>query len=153
MTRAQAQYLRIYEGSTTYERWQSYYVNNSVSWQSQVWDYQPFEAEGITSGNVESESTLVVTLPALPNVIEAVLRAVARGRLVELTMYEFYPLYGNNAPQASQTLVAAYTGEVVGVEGTFTTLSIQLGSSLAPVGAQVPPRKYSTRLVGVPCRL
>lgn len=153
MSRAQAQYLRIYEGSTTYERWQSYYVNNSVSWQSQVWDYQPFEAEGITSGNVESESTLVVTLPALPNVIEAVLRAVARGRLVELTMYEFYPLYGNNAPQASQTLVAAYTGEVVGVEGTFTTLSIQLGSSLAPVGAQVPPRKYSTRLVGVPCRL
>jgi hypothetical protein len=37
MARAQAQYLRIFSGSTTYQRWQSYYVNTSVTYGGAVW--------------------------------------------------------------------------------------------------------------------
>ena len=153
MARGQSQFLRIFSGSTTYQRWQSYYVNTSVTWEGASWTYQPFDADGITAGKVESESSITVTLPATTNVIDSVLTALDEARLVELRMYEFDPILGNSTPHAGQTLIASYIGEVVNAKGTFTSIKMELGSSLSPVGAQVPPRKYTTRLIGVPCRL
>jgi hypothetical protein len=153
MARAQSQFLRIFSGSTTYNRWQSYYVNTSVSYGGAVWAYQSFDADGITAGDVESEASISVTMPATTNVIEAILTALDQARLVELQMYEFDTLLGNSTPQADQTLIATYIGEVVNASGSFTSITMELGSSLAPVGAQVPPRKFNTRLVGAPCKL
>jgi hypothetical protein len=153
MARAQAQYLRIFSGATSYQRWQSYYVNTSVSYGSAVWAYQPFDADGITAGEVQSESSISVTLPATTNVMEVVLQALNEARLAELQVYEFDIILGNSTPQAGQTLIASYLGEVVGVSGGFTSIQMQLGSSLSPVGAQVPPRTFSTRLIGAPCKL
>ena len=153
MARAQSQYLRIFSGSTTYQRWQSYYVNTNVTWESASWSYQPFDADGITAGEVQSESSISIRLPATTNVIEVVLQALDEARLAELQFYEFDTILGNSTPQAGQTLIASYLGEVVGVKGGFTEIEMELGSSLAPVGAQVPPRAYSSRLVGAPCKL
>lgn len=153
MARAQAQYLRIFAGTTTYQRWQSYYVNTSVIWNGQQWAYQPFDATGITAGEFQSESSLSVTLPATTNVVDVVLQALDEGRLVELNLYEFDTLLDNNNPQDEQSLIASYIGEVVNVQGTLTTIQIELGSSISPVGAQIPPRKYTSQLVGAPCKL
>lgn len=153
MALAQSQFLRIFSGAVTYNRWQSYYVNTSVSWESGSWAYQSFDADGITAGDVESEGSLNVTMPATTNVIEAVLTALDQSRLVELRMYEFDTLLGNSTPQAGQTLIATYIGEVVNASGSFTSITMELGSSLSPVGAQVPPRKFNTRLIGAPCKL
>jgi hypothetical protein len=153
MARGQSQYLRIFSGSTTYQRWQSYYVNTSVTWESAAWSYQPFDADGITAGEVQSESSILITLPATTNVMEVVLQALDEARLAELRLYEFDTILGNSTPQAGQTLIASYLGEVVGVSGGFTSIQMQLGSSLSPVGAQVPPRTFSTRLIGAPCKL
>ena len=153
MARGQSQYLRIFSGATTYQRWQSYYVNTSVSYGGAVWASQPFDADGITAGEVQSESSISVTLPATTNVMEVVLQALNEARLAELQVYEFDTILGNSTPQAGQTLIASYLGEVVGVSGGFTSIQMQLGSSLSPVGAQVPPRTFSTRLIGAPCKL
>jgi len=153
MARGQSQFLRIFSGSTTYQRWQSYYVNTSVTWESAAWSYQQFDADGVTAGEVQSESSISVTLPATTNVMEVVLQALNEARLAELRLYEFDTILGNSTPQAGQTLIASYLGEVVGVSGNFTSIQMQLGSSLSPVGAQVPPRTFSTRLIGAPCKL
>jgi hypothetical protein len=153
MAHGQSQFLRIFSGDTTYQRWQSYYVNTSVTWESASWSYQPFDADGITAGEVQSESSISVTLPATTNVMEVVLQALNEARLAELRLYEFDTILGNSTPQAGQTLIASYLGEVVGVSGGFTSIQMQLGSSLSPVGAQVPPRTFSTRLIGAPCKL
>jgi hypothetical protein len=153
MARGQSQYLRIFSGSTTYQRWQSYYVNTSVTWESAAWSYQPFDADGITAGEVQSESSISVTLPATTNVMEVVLQALNEARLAELRLYEFDTILGNSTPQTGQTLIASYLGEVVGVSGSFTSIQMQLGSSISPVGAQVPPRKFTSNLIGSPCKL
>jgi hypothetical protein len=153
MARGQSQFLRIFSGSTTYQRWQSYYVNTSVTWESASWAYQPFDADGITAGEVQAESSISITLPATTNALEVVLQALDEARLAELRLYEFDTIFGNTAPQAGQTLIASYLGEVVGVKGGFTSIQLELGSSLSPVGAQVPPRTFSTQLIGSPCKL
>lgn len=153
MARGQSQYLRIFSGATTYQRWQSYYVNTSVSYGSAVWAYQPFDADGITAGEVQSEASISVRLPATTNAIEVALQALNEARLAELQLFEFDTILGNSTPQSGQTLIASYVGEVVGVSGSFTAIEMELGSSLSPVGAQVPPRTFSTQLIGAPCKL
>jgi hypothetical protein len=153
MARAQAQYLRIFSGATTYQRWQSYYVSTNVTWDGGSWTYQQFDSDGITAGEVQSESSISVRLPATTSAIEVALQAMNEARLVELRMYEFDTLLGNNIPQAGQSLIASYLGEVVGVNGGFTSIEMELGSSLSPIGAQVPSRTFTTKLIGSPCKL
>jgi len=153
MARGQSQFLRIFSGDTTYQRWQSYYVNTSVTWEGASWAYQDFDADGITAGEVQSESSISIRLPATANVIEAARKALDEARLAELRLYEFNTLLGNDSPQAGQRLIASYLGEVVGAQGSLTSLQLDLGSSLSPVGAQVPPRKFTSNLIGSPCKL
>ena len=45
------------------------------------------------------------------------------------------------------------SGEPVGGSGSLTELRLELGSLLSPVGATIPPRTFSTRLIGAGCRL
>jgi hypothetical protein len=147
--RAQSQYLRIYDsGGTTYHRWQSYYANTSVTWASAKWLYVPFIADGITAGLSGDESSIAVTAAATSMVLDAFETAIREGRLVDLSIYEFDSVIDNNQPQAAQELIAAYTGQVVGGTGTLTSLTLQLGSALAPVGSQIPPRNFTTAIMG-----
>lgn len=147
--RAQSQYLRIYDsGGTTYQRWQSYYANTSVTWASAKWLYVPFIADGITAGVSGDESNVTITAAATSMVIDAFEAAILDGRLVDLSIYQFDANINNDSPQASQQLVAGYTGQVTGGAATLTTLTLQLGSALSPVGAQVPPRKFTTAIMG-----
>lgn len=147
--RAQSQYLRIYDsGGTTYQRWQSYYANTSVTWASAKWLYVPFIADGITAGVSGDESNVTITAAATSMVIDAFEAAILDGRLVDLSIYQFDSNNGNDSPQAGQQLVAGYTGQVTGGAATLTTLTLQLGSALSPIGAQVPPRKFTTAIMG-----
>lgn len=147
--RAQSQYLRIYDsGGTTYQRWQSYYANTSVTWANVKWLYVPFIADGITAGISGDESNVTITAAATSMVIDAFEIAILYGRLVDLSIYQFDSSSGNDSPQADQQLVAGYTGQVTGGTATLTTLTLQLGSALSPIGAQVPPRKFTTAIMG-----
>jgi hypothetical protein len=153
MARAQSQFLRLYDGSASYFRWQNYYINQAVGWSGALWSYQAFAADGFTAGQTGDESSIAVTLPATTMVVDAVQASLAAGWMAELLLYEFDLFDGLVAPPTGQVLVDSFVGEVVGAGGSFLELTLQLGSSLAPVGAQLPPRKFSTRLIGVPLQL
>lgn len=150
---AQSQYLRIYAGETDYQRWQSYYLNSTVSWAGKEWDFQPFNVDGIVAGDVSSEGSLTVGIPATSITLPALRTALRFGYLVEVSQYEFDPQLGNDEPQAAQLLIAQYTGEVISMKGRFTWVELELGSTLAPIGIQVPPRTMTSRLIGVPAQL
>lgn len=154
MARAQSQYLRIYDSAgVTYARWQSYYVNTNVTWDSAQWIYIPFEADGITEGSSGEEAAVNVTAPATSVVTTNFLAGIREGRLVELRLYQFNALGGDTAPQADQQLVSTYNGQIVGGSSTLTRMTIQIGSALSPVGIQVPPRKLSVAMIGLGCKL
>jgi hypothetical protein len=155
MARGQSQYLRIFGGATTYARWHNHYTQQSVALGGVVWNWISFDVDGFTEGQTGDEGGMTVTLPGTAFVIEQVEAALRDAHLVELLMYEFDTLAEGAAsgPVAVQDLIASYVGEVVGASGTFESISLELGSSLSPVGAQVPPRTFTTRLVGAPCKL
>lgn len=151
--RAFAQYLRIYGSTDTYARWQNYYANTTVTWESASWDFVPFAAEGIETGDLQNEGSLIVVLPATSALYEQVLFVLRQGLTVDIRTYEFDPRSNNTSPQTTQTQVARYTAQVVNARRSMSQIELVLGGTLAPVGAQVPPRKFTSRLVGAPCRL
>lgn len=154
MARAQSQFLRIFDpGGTTYHRWQSYYTNKAVALDSHYWAYMPFVADGITAGSSGDETSISIEAPATAEVIEAFEKALFYGRLAELRIYAFNALVDNTTPDPSQVLTASFTGQVIGGSGNLITLTLQLGSAISPVGSQVPPRVFTTGIIGVGCRL
>lgn len=152
MGRAQAQYLRIFDSSSTYARWQTYYVNQTITLDSASWEYMPFSASGILESGASGGKSVSITVPATNSVVEAFTLALSYGRFCELKIYEFDSRLDQTAPQSGQNLIGAYTSQVVNVKGTFTRLDIELGSSLSPIGAQVPPRTFTSYLIGAPLR-
>jgi phage-related protein len=154
MSRAQSQYLRIYDSSTTtLHRWQSYYAYRPVTWEGQQWDYMPFTADGFTSGVTGDEANVTVSAPATQVVSQAFQKAIYEGLFIEMRIYDFNANLYNLEPTEEQNLVGAFNGQVIGGFASVTMLTLQLGSALSPVGSQFPPRKLTTEIMGVGCKL
>ena len=150
MARGFAQYLEITDASSIVRhRWQNYYLNSNVTYGGVVWNYQEFSADGLVDGQ---QTSLNVTMPATPLVLSMLNSAMTEGWLVEVFNYQFDMLISNTTPQSDQTLTGSFLGEVIGGRGGLYEVSMELGSSLAPVGAQFPPRKFTTRIMGSPCQ-
>ena len=150
--RAQAQYLRIYTGGTDKQLWQSYYVNSTISSGGKSYAYFPFTADGLLSSSASGGNTVSLTCPATTSAISALTEALNNQYLCELKVYEFDSRLSNVAPNSSQSLIVNFLGVITSIGGSFETLNINLGSSISPVGASAPPRKFTTDLVGVPIR-
>lgn len=153
MTRAQSQFLQIYDPSgVVYARWQNYY-NTAVTWQGQSWQNVPFSAEGVTEGVNGEESDIEISAPAITTVAQTFEQAILNGRFAELTLYQFDTLLGNSSPQATQQLVAQYTGQVVGGGGGLTDITLQLGPAAFIADLEIPSRKLTTAIMGQGCVL
>jgi hypothetical protein len=154
MARAQSQYLRVYDaGGGTLQRWQSHYAYRPVTWDNNSWDFVQFVADGFTAGVSGDETNVTVSAPAIPLVAQSFERAILNGDFVEMLLYEFDSAINNITPQADQVLIGSFNGQVVGGTVTATRATLQLGSALSPVGAQFPPRKLTTAIMGQGCVL
>lgn len=153
MNRIQAARLALSDGATTFARWQSYWIDQLVSWSGQTWEYEPFSWEGLLSGQ-SSVDQITITVPATPSNRAMIERALAGVWLATLQVYQLADDGStvDSGPPAGAILVGSATGEVIGASGGLTSITMRLGSALSPVGAQFPPRSASTALIGVPCR-
>ena len=151
MARAQSQFLRIYDSAgITYQRWQNFYSNAIVSWDSASWVYVGFTASGVASGVTGDEGGITLTLAATSVVVQAVDLAMEQARLFEVKTYEFDPVAdGVSSPPAGQTLISTFLGEITSASETGFEFTLQMGSSLSPVGAQFPPRTMTNNLIGM----
>lgn len=149
--RAQSQFLRIYtSGGSDHHLWQNFYVNQSVTVSSKTHRYFPFTWGGISESSAIGEQTVQLSLPATSLAISAFQAAFTSKHLCELKTYEFDSRLGITAPQTSQTTIGSFLGYVANMSGSLTELSVELASTIAPVGAQIPSRTASNHLVGVP---
>lgn len=153
MATGQAAFLELGDGyGTTFARWQSYWVDAVVSWSGQQWSYQQLDWAGVTSGQAVGDQASL-TLPAVPSILAMTEQALAGPWVASLSVIQFDEAAASSGPPATTVLVASCVGEVIGASASLTQLTWKLGSALAPIGAQFPPRTAITALIGVPCRL
>jgi hypothetical protein len=153
--RGQALFVELQdEAGNLMDRWQSCWIEQTVTWEGQAWRYQQMEWAGITSGQATGAQASI-TMPRLPSVDALTGRAVAGPWLAFLLVYQFPDDEGAStaSPPADMILVGSTVGQVVKFSGGLTEVTWQLGSALSPVGAQFPPRTATDGLIGVPCLL
>lgn len=151
--RAQASYFRVYSGATTYVRWQSYYVNKSVTLSGASYEYFPFECSGVSETSAFGAQSMTVTMPATERARDVLQDALYSERLCEVKVYEFNGILGQDVPVSSQVLIVDFVGKIRKMSGSFTSIEIEIGIPLSPVGSQIPPRNYTSALVGSPMRI
>lgn len=151
--RGQSLFLRVFDSTNTYQRWQSYYVNQTVTWDTASWDYHPFTVSAFTGSTGAPGAELSIEIPATKAAVDTFTYALSLNWFCEVKLYEFNAQLSQVAPPTSQTLIASVIGEVAGLSGSFTSLTVTLGSGLAPIGSQVPPRSFTTALIGSPLRI
>lgn len=154
MSRAQSQFLRIYtSGGSDHHLWQNFYVNQSVTVSSKSYRFFPFEWDGVGESSALSGQTVSLKMPATSLAISSFETAFKEQQLCLVSAYEFDSRLGVSNVQSGQTLIAEFLGYVTSMSGSFTELTVQLGSTLAPIGAQIPSRTATNSLIGVPVQL
>ena len=152
--RGQAQYLRIYApGGADYQLFQNFYVNQTVTVSAKAYTFFPFACDGITETSALGGRSIQVKFPATSLAVNAFQEASRLKYLCELSVYEFDTRLGVASPQSAQILIASFLGYISRMNGSFTALRVELGSTLAPIGAQIPPLTASNELVGVPLQI
>ena len=153
MSTAQAAFLELGDGyGTTLARWQSYAIDQIVTWDGQGWLYQQLDWAGITSGQAVGDQASL-TLPAVPSVLQLTERALAGAWVATLRVIQWDDEASATPPTSGYVLAASCVGQVIGAGGPLEQITWKLGSALAPFGAQFPPTTATTALIGVPCRL
>lgn len=153
MATAQASFLELGDGfGTVFARWQSYAIDQIVSWESKSWIYQQLDWSGLISGQAVGDQASI-TLPAVPSVRALTEEALAVAWVVQLRVIQWDDEVSSTPPASGYVLAASCIGQVIGAGGSLTQITWNLGSALSPIGAQFPPRTATTFLIGVPCRL
>ena len=154
LTRGRVLFLEFSDGAgAVFLRWQDHWMNQVVSFDGQQWIYQRFSWVGITSGASTSDQASI-SMSTTPQNIALVERCLRDTSLANMRLYDFDEEAGDSGPPAGMILIGSVYGQIVSSNATgFTTITMSLGSALSPIGAQYPPRTYTTALVGVPCRL
>lgn len=141
-----AQFLHIYTSTgTTVNRWQNFWVNATVDSHS----FFAFDGGAIFSRITPSSDTLSIVFPISNTSLSLLENGLALRYLATLDLYQFVP-NSDGTPPSVKTKIASYTGEFSSATVTESTVALEIGTNLDPTEAQVPPRKFTTSLIGQP---
>lgn len=134
--------------STIVQRYQSYWPGQTVDSHS----FYPFNCGSIISNATGGQQSLTVEFAISQAIVDLIEAGLTNSYFVEMSFYQFTPT-ATGAPPTAKTLFASYIGELINASQNETAISIQIGSSLNPVEAQAPPRKFTTTLIGEPPKI
>jgi len=144
-----AQFLTVSDASgTALHRWQNFWINQTVDQHI----FLPFQAESIFSRITASSDSLNIVLPISGNLLSIVDAGLLQYYIGQVDLYQFLPTAAG-LPPASKSLIASYTGEFVSAEVTSTSIGLTIGSNLDSTESQVPIRKFTSTLAGIPPKL
>ena len=145
MTTAIAAFLWVYDTSNaTQAQWQNFWVGKSVSGYS----YINFDTSEIMMNRTADEGGVTLTMPATDAHLSFFDTAIGNEYLARIRFYEMpvtssIPSNLNNA-----TLIAEFTGEVMGMETDLQSIEVELGAAIDAISGDIPGRKITTSLVG-----
>jgi len=119
-----------------------------------VWGYTflPFKNSGFLSSRSGGQSEIEVEFPITGSLVSLIETAMVSNYLFQVELRQFNPPDGDALPPTS-VVAASYLGQIVGASYSEAGITVSLGSTLDPVEASAPPRRFTTALVGRPPKL
>lgn len=143
-----ASFLRIYTGDTDIAKFQNYQVNESVD----GFRYIPFDVGSITFSAAGDQNSMQIRFPYTITLRERVDQIITYAWLVEVDIYKFTPHTDGSIP-TTKALVTRFTGQGISGSLGLGAITLELGSSLSPIGVQIPPAVATSVLIGEPCKV
>lgn len=142
------QFLRVLDASgTVLHSMQNYWIGQTVDGHA----FEPFRVDGAVASSSADQNGLKVAFVNSAANYQLTDAAFRQGQLIEVQFKRFTPEPGGGPP-ASMTVVAKVLGEIVKVSSTLDEISMDVGSALDPIAAQIPPRVFTATLIGAPPR-
>jgi hypothetical protein len=132
------------KNGTVVKQWQNRWNSQTIEGH----EFMPFMINEINSAISSNSDTVTIQFPEIKAIVDLVEAAVSAAYIVQLSIKK----YTTPTATTGGTVVAMTTGEVVQASMNTQMVQVVLGSSLDPVGAQVPPRRYTTTILGAPAR-
>jgi hypothetical protein len=148
-------FLQIEDASgVSIVRWQSFW-RGPVTWDGQVWNFQPLKWSGVSSG-VSVGGQAGFTVPDVASTRELLLgAALDRQYQVTMRVYQWDKQLALVAPNTTDlVLIGVVIGEMLSAsEKTFESISIAIGIALSRQSAFFPPYICDNANIGNPCIL
>lgn len=148
-------FLRIWEpisGSTAFAV-QNYY-HSTISSGGVDYQFLDFDVDSLASTGNADANDVTVTMPALTTAVETASRGTGQF-MATLTAYWFEADTAPETPPGGQTTLVQFVGLLSSwaLPNFDSDLTLTIGSPLSPIVAQFPARRYSSAIIGTPCRL
>lgn len=140
--------VRDSDFDTVLHRYQNRWVEQDVD----GFAHYPFSTGQSTSNRSGGQSGIDLDLALSQPMIDVIEAAITGGHYLQVAIKKYQPTPGDIPPTAYTTLVDFF-GEVIQASLNSVSINVTVGSNLDPVQAQVPPRKFTTKLVGSPPQL
>tara|TARA_R110000772_G_scaffold118560_2_gene224203 strand:- start:602 stop:1054 length:453 start_codon:yes stop_codon:yes gene_type:complete len=144
---AQFVHIQTAAGSTLF-RWQNFWLTYTVDSHT----YYAFAPGSIASSQDGAASEVSIEVPLNSENITLLENGASLKYTADISMYKFTPT-ADGSPPASKTKVAGFFGQIVGGSLSDTSISLSIGTSLDAVEAQIPPRIFTSLLIGIPPKL
>jgi hypothetical protein len=147
-------FLRVWEpiSSSTAYSVQNFY-HSTITDGGIAYQFVDFGVEGLVSTGNADANELTISMPALTGAVEMAGRGSGQF-LASITVYSFSAATAPEAPPMGQTVFVQFTGMLIGWQlPRMAELVLTIGSPLSPIDAQFPAGRFSSGLIGIPCRL
>lgn len=144
MTTAIAAFLKVYQGSNTFGRWQNFFIDQEVN----GFAFKAFNTSDILMNRSADEGGLGLELAATNRNLQFFETAISNEYLAQLTLYEMQVTSALPKNINGATVVARFTGEVLGMSTDLETIEVEVGAAIDAISGDIPGRKITTSLVG-----
>ena len=150
MSKGIAAFLTIRQKNfnTVVARYQNYWPGIVVDG---YW-FKPFTTGSITSNSSGGQQSFALEFGLQSSIEEVIDVSAVNGYIYDCELKEFAPTQAG-LPPGNLTTFARFLGEVLSASKTDQGITVEVGTSLDPVKAQAPPRRFTTTLVGEPPQL
>ena len=148
MTVGLAQFLTVTDASgTVLNRWQNYWINETVDGHA----FAPFNVAGLISKVSSGAESVEIQFPATSDNATMIELGMQLYYIATIEQYQFLPPV--SGVPSSKTKIGFFTGEFQSAEFSAALLALSIGANLDSTETQVPPRNFTTVMVGFPPKL
>ena len=136
-------FLDLNVGGSPLYRWQNFWIKENVTQGNHVYSFIPFGFSGLTANRQGDNIDATLVFPNNELSRQWALLATQQSWVAKVQVMMFNP-----EDKTEQTILHSYVGQISSAGWAETTINIRLNSIIDAVGAEVPARRITQKLVG-----
>ncbi len=141
-------FVKFTSGDTTHLRFQNFFIGETITNESEPYDFVPFGFSGVTINRTGDGTEASLVLPNSTENVGVLTRSFSQDAIAGRWLAYVRVLIVNPDDKASFTTLSRYYGQINAGDWDNATITWSLNSVLDAVGGDVPQRKLNQALVG-----